>query len=416
MAEFKLSYTAKEINAKLEKVDNLVSTINGVKPDENGNINIEASGGDAIIDVLELPMENINSNAFYRLLTARFCTKDYIPDNTTHCYCVDTLPEIGDVVSNASFNFFIGYYNVSDGVLYGYVDAALGSAFGVSAGWYPFEALAQVAGLEFNGVIVSQEDLPDDNNFYAVLLERELYTYKDGWTKVIAGYEILPKIDIRWNGDMTGRPTLDMSLIGYNQGTYCVKVSDEIPEKQDLLGGVLCLNVSDTEEIFENQFDTESYPGAYTISNWVIVVYSVEDLNAALGIPEGIISNGIWFTRDDNYGYTTILRGPSKTRKIDEKFLPDIDTDALGLHSVAMSGNYYDLWNRPTIYTDVVRYNTTQGLNDSYKRIARNNIDVYSKSEVDSKISGANLSNYYNKAEVDAKIDEAIGSAIGGSY
>ena len=45
MAEFKLSYTANEINRKLGRVDNLVSTVNGVSPDANGNVNIDVSVG-----------------------------------------------------------------------------------------------------------------------------------------------------------------------------------------------------------------------------------------------------------------------------------------------------------------------------------------------------------------------------------
>lgn len=40
MNEFKLSYTANEINEKLGKVDNLVSSVNGIEPDANGNVNI----------------------------------------------------------------------------------------------------------------------------------------------------------------------------------------------------------------------------------------------------------------------------------------------------------------------------------------------------------------------------------------
>lgn len=38
--EYKLSYTATEIDEKLGKVDSLVSTINGIAPDENGNVEL----------------------------------------------------------------------------------------------------------------------------------------------------------------------------------------------------------------------------------------------------------------------------------------------------------------------------------------------------------------------------------------
>ena len=39
--EFKLSYTGQEINTKLGKIDTLVASVNGVKPDVNGNIDID---------------------------------------------------------------------------------------------------------------------------------------------------------------------------------------------------------------------------------------------------------------------------------------------------------------------------------------------------------------------------------------
>ena len=45
MAEYKLSYTAEEINRRLGTIDKLVSTVNGVVPDNNGNVNIEVSSG-----------------------------------------------------------------------------------------------------------------------------------------------------------------------------------------------------------------------------------------------------------------------------------------------------------------------------------------------------------------------------------
>lgn len=42
--EYKLSYTATEIDERLGKIDDLVKTVNGVAPDENGNVEISASG------------------------------------------------------------------------------------------------------------------------------------------------------------------------------------------------------------------------------------------------------------------------------------------------------------------------------------------------------------------------------------
>ena len=45
-----------------------------------------SSGGNAIIDVVELPTEDINENAFYRLLTGTFVYNQYTQNNyTVHC-------------------------------------------------------------------------------------------------------------------------------------------------------------------------------------------------------------------------------------------------------------------------------------------------------------------------------------------
>lgn len=40
---YKLDYTGEEINEKLSKVDNLVSGVNGITPDENGNVQVETA-------------------------------------------------------------------------------------------------------------------------------------------------------------------------------------------------------------------------------------------------------------------------------------------------------------------------------------------------------------------------------------
>lgn len=58
-----------------------------------------------------------------------------------------------------------------------------------------------------------------------------------------------------------------------------------------------------------------------------------------------------------------------KIVKIDKKYLPD-----LGLAPVATSGSYDDLEDTPTIYTDVVRYGTSQSLSAAQKTQARTNI------------------------------------------
>lgn len=52
MAEYKLSYTAAEIDEKLGMVDNMVKSVNGQMPDENGNVEIPTNGSasEVVID------------------------------------------------------------------------------------------------------------------------------------------------------------------------------------------------------------------------------------------------------------------------------------------------------------------------------------------------------------------------------
>lgn len=62
-----------------------------------------------------------------------------------------------------------------------------------------------------------------------------------------------------------------------------------------------------------------------------------------------------------------------KVIKLDKKYLPD-----LGLAPVATSGNYYDLEDAPTVYSDVVRYDASQSLSTTQKNQAKINIGAVS--------------------------------------
>lgn len=59
--------------------------------------------------------------------------------------------------------------------------------------------------------------------------------------------------------------------------------------------------------------------------------------------------------------------------------------DNIGAGTSNFSGSYKDLTNKPTIYTDVIRY-ATQNLSDNEKATARANINVYSKEETYEKV------------------------------
>ncbi len=137
----------------------------------------------AIIDVAELPTAPSDDAVFYRLATASMISNQEELSNWTY-YCVDGLPTNGTPVADASFANGVGYYNIQDGVAYGYVNSVLSSAFGVPIGWYPLSALLPVAGFSYGGIITDIADDPKDGAF-RTLLEFKLYSYKEGlWTSL----------------------------------------------------------------------------------------------------------------------------------------------------------------------------------------------------------------------------------------
>jgi len=80
-------------------------------------------------------------------------------------------------------------------------------------------------------------------------------------------------------------------------------------------------------------------------------------------------SEGYGMVLGNSVGTHTVSVKGDKIVKLDKKYLPD-----LGLADVAYSGSYYDLYDTPTIYSDVVRYGTTQSLSTTQKTTAKTNI------------------------------------------
>jgi len=137
---------------------------------------------DAIIDVTDLPTENISENSFYRLLTGSLVVNGFV-QNAYACHCVDGLPETGEPATNADQTAGVVYYNLQDNGLYGYVDAMLSAGLSVPEGWYPVETLLGTLGYEYAGVITDILEDPDDGAF-RFLLERIVYQYKDRWVSM----------------------------------------------------------------------------------------------------------------------------------------------------------------------------------------------------------------------------------------
>lgn len=385
------------------------------------------SGGiaDAIIDVIALPETDIKENVFYRLMTATWVNLVGDAIYGWKCYCVTGLPTIGEVTSTDMFSI-TSYYNTEDGGVYGYVDSTLGAAGGIPAGWYPIATLSQAFDVAYNDVITDISEVSQDG--YSVLLQYDFYIYKNEWMKVPFAYEKAPEFDITWDGDMTGRSALDMSALGYSSGMYFVKVSDDVLTTNEAIGASVTLLYNDDsnaeEIIYEEDIDVSTYVGAFTVGNNITVVHDSDALATALGIPTGIYTNGVYFWTyvgdeyPDSKGYVSRFTTPSRITKIPSKYVDLHDGDGLAL--VAVTGNYNDLVDLPTIPTSVIRYDIHENIASWCQQNVRNTINVYSKSEVNTKIanssSSVDLSAYSTTTEVETMIAEAIGGAIGGSY
>ena len=138
---------------------------------------------------------------------------------------------------------------------------------------------------------------------------------------------IPPKIDITWDGDMTGRTALDLSAVGFSKGMYLVKITDDVFTTNDLLGCTIKTKNSDgsfIEEVIDRQsFDTSNYPGTIMINAIVAVVRDSDTLSMALGIPSGIYTNGVYFFLLEEKRYVSRLVAPESIKQLDEKFIPD---------------------------------------------------------------------------------------------
>lgn len=118
---------------------------------------------------------------------------------------------------------------------------------------------------------------------------------------------------IVWDGNMDGRVALDLSILGYRQGLYYVKVSDDVFTPDDVIGWSYeetnYDGVNSRYNISSDMLDTNSYSGGFVINNRIFVLYDSVALATALGIPNGIYTNGVYFLLETEEGYTSKLVG-----------------------------------------------------------------------------------------------------------
>lgn len=139
-------------------------------------------GSGGIIDVAELPQENINDNAFYRIPLAKGVMDGRIRSFVT-CICVDELPEEGIPVYQDDMEHATVYYSVSEDMAYAYADTIVAFVYSISEGWYPLSTmLPEMTGTDYGGVITRMDDAVEENTLY-ILLEPYILSHKAGrWT------------------------------------------------------------------------------------------------------------------------------------------------------------------------------------------------------------------------------------------
>lgn len=192
----------------IKKKLNPVLSVNGVGADDNGNVEVEVSGGgdnngpsEVFIDVTELPTENIRDDVIYRLLKATPLYDNTLDRVYIICHCVNGLPQRGEKCFNRTYtgqyntgaDVFL-YYNAQDGKVYGYDNEDITSNSQTGMGWHPIEdfiddLLSQFARyvgdliVGYGGVVTVNTNLKSD--FLYLLLEKEMFFYVGGaWSAV----------------------------------------------------------------------------------------------------------------------------------------------------------------------------------------------------------------------------------------
>jgi len=131
---------------------------------------------------------------------------------------------------------------------------------------------------------------------------------------------------IYWDGDTTGRTVLDLAVLGYTGGERLVKVSDEVLSIEQLVGAkyhntVDEPDVYDTVEMDELNLEM---PGVLSHNgSKIAIVYDSDSVSTALGVPNGTITNGVYFRIKQNGHHISHLVPPKITHKLDPKYLPE---------------------------------------------------------------------------------------------
>ena len=129
---------------------------------------------------------------------------------------------------------------------------------------------------------------------------------------------VLPAVRIVWDGNIDGRPVIDLG-----NGCYLCKVSEDVYSKEQIIASTLSISDTFSYVVTEDLLFLE--PGLYGTPD-ACFVYSENDANINMGLPQGTITNGVWFYKAVYSGsevfYATAF-SPNTLKTIDEKFIPD---------------------------------------------------------------------------------------------
>lgn len=169
------------------------ATLVGVDNGETVQIPVSSlpSGGDSgggIIDVTELPTENIDTSAIYRVDTTRVEHGALengewvlVQDPVFITNVVEELPETGTPVVSDDGSMFILYYQRKDGNIYWYCTEDMGAEVGKTAGWYADVEFWTFIGMPYGGKIYSKSEASTEA-FSALIIAgtAKLYHYVNG--------------------------------------------------------------------------------------------------------------------------------------------------------------------------------------------------------------------------------------------
>lgn len=284
MAEYKLSYTASEID--------------------------EALGRKPIVDVRALPETDIKEDCIYRLSTPIVL---YGGVQVGKVYEVNGLPTTGELIMSEN-DVMVVYYNLQDQVTYGYLDSEFAGYFELTAGWYTLEQIAELAEYPYGGVVNDESQITDETLFYVVLNTYTFYVYKNKWYDVPIG-----TAGVGWS--TTGTEYTNVPLFNYD--------TEEI-ELQTVTAsiGAEAFNWNGTETYY-----TQDENGDYTVENILPPNTAVGEYSHAEG--KGTIASG---AESHSEGYMTKALAYCAHAEGNQTVVTDINSHAEGLSTTASGG------------------------------------------------------------------------------